>query len=316
MPTLRKDEYKDIDFGALDEATYSDAEFAAYDGPIPEGGTILDAYIKKLWWTRTNSRMNGAGEETGNKPMIKILAEAGGNQDGLEEFDGLPFWENAVMTPDAKFRWGPLFEVFGLSPADIKKMRVGEADNVGLPIERIGTLEPGTDGAWCRVVTKVGYDQSGEPRAEVRTWLPFDDEDIEDLEPEDLDEPEDEDEETGEEYDEDDTDIEDEDEDKDEDEEPEPEPEPARPTRAARGRTSPAPARGGRAASGRTAAAPARSGRSAAPAAAPARSGKPAANRTAAPAPARSGARSSTARSGRPAPVRTRRPASGDEPPF
>jgi hypothetical protein len=323
MPTVRKADLAGIDFDELEEATYSEAEFADYDGPVPEAGTILDCYVKKMWWTRTASRMNGSGEETGNKPMIKLLVEAGGNQDDLAEFDGLPIWENLVISPDAKFRWGPFFEVFDLSALDIKTMKVAkETDNVGKPVEQLGTLVPGTDGSWLRIVTKVGYSLDGDPRAEVRTWLPYDDEEDtepEDTEPEDVeDEYEDEDEDEDEDEEEE-QDLEDEEPEEEEpvedDTEPEPEPEPTRIRRS--------PAR----ASGRTGkpsdakAAPARSARAAAPAASAARSAKPAAKGTAAPARSARGARGSNTgaapvRAARTAPARSRRAAKQDDPPF
>jgi hypothetical protein len=293
MPKLRSDEIADIDFDEMESATYGDGDFTNYEGGIPETGTILDFYIKKMWWTRTRSKTNAQGEEIGDKPMIKVLAEASGNQDGNEEYDGLPLWENLALSPEAKFRWAPFFELFGLTPRDIKKIVLSaQDDNVGAPIEKMAHFVPGSEESWCRIVVQRAFNQDGEERAEVKKWLPYDvdeEPEPEEEEPEDIDD---------EEEDEEDQDLEDE---AEEEEEEEAEPEPA----PARGRK--APARTARKAPATSQKAPAaRGGTRAAKATAPAR--EPATARRKAPA---------AKPSAKPA-ARSRRAdaAADDEPPF
>ena len=230
MPKLKDDDFSDIDFDEMDEAAYSDEEFTSYEGNIPQTGTILNFFIKKMWWSRTDpTRMTPQDQEEfpDGKPMIKVLAEAAGNEgtaddnyDDLGEFDGLPVWENLVLTPNVKFRWQPFFDTFGLSIRDIKKIVISqEEDQNGAPIERMAKFQPGSEGSWCRMVVSKGQ-FNGEPKAEVKKWLPWDDEE---LEPED-------------EYEEPEEELEEEAEEPEEEEEEAEEEEPAPPVTPARAR--------------------------------------------------------------------------------
>jgi hypothetical protein len=307
MVKLRSKETADIDVRELDEAEYSDEEFETYEGEIPPAGTELTGYLKALWWCRTKKKDDG----TGLDPMIKALWIAADNDGDLEQYNGLPVFENAVLTPDAKFRWAGFLRAHGITIKAIKTatyLLSEETDNRmgGAPIERIGTFHPGEehDEAWSRIVTER-HRWNEEWSARAKRWLPWEDEDeeledvtdeAEDEEPED-EEPEDV-EDEDEEYDED----EEPEEDEDEDEEP-----PARPARRTSTRSKTAPARGSRTASKAPAARAGRSTRSA--------SAKPAPGRT-----ARAGARSGRTAKADSKPAGRGRgrkaTAEDDEPPF
>jgi hypothetical protein len=155
----------ELDVNELEEAEYSDQDFASYDGEIPPADTILTARLDKMWWTMTKN----------DDRMLKVLIIADENTGDLEEYNGLPMWENMALTPGAKFRWAPMMEQFGFTIRDIKtKLYVESEDHpqFGAPIERVGTFEPGSDAAWCRVITKrERYD--GEWRAHVARWLDY-----------------------------------------------------------------------------------------------------------------------------------------------
>ena len=169
----------ELDVETLEEAEYSDQDFATYDGEIPPKDTILIARLDKMWWTMT------AKEDR----MLKVLVIADENTGDLEEYNGLPMWENMALVPGAKFKWAPMMEHFGFTVRDIKtKLYVADEDHpqFGAPIERVGTFEPGSDAAWCRVITtREKFD--GTWRAHVARWLDYEAEN-EDEEPEEPDE--------------------------------------------------------------------------------------------------------------------------------
>lgn len=226
MPRLRDEDVADLDVKELDAAEYSEGNFTSYGGEVPPNDTILTAYVSKIWWTRTNN----------DDPMLKVLVEASENEGELEEYNGLPAWENMALTTGAKFKWAPFFEHFGITMKDIKGKKVvvsDKEDNMGAPIEKIGAFVPGSDESWCRIiVAREKY--NGQWQAHVAGWLPFDEEEPEDADgDEDVDEDVDE---VDEVDDEEDVDSE-----EDADEEPEDEPEP--PARGRRTAAKPAPAR-------------------------------------------------------------------------
>jgi hypothetical protein len=295
MAKLRPEDVADIDVKALEAAEYSTEEFDKYYGETPPVGTELNAYVKRMWWTRSAPKAGGGG----NDPMLKILTVAAENEGDLAEYNDCPFWLNVTLTENAKFRWGPFFDNFGLSIRAIKarKLDIEDAeDQNGNLINSIDGFKPGEeeDDAWCRIITdQEPYNGVMQPR--VKEWLPWDVE----AEYSDNGDGEDGDEEADDEY-------EDEDELEAEAEtEAEPEP-PARGRGAARSASrSAAPARGSRPARPAPEAAPARrGGRPAAAAAAPAPARGRAARPAAAAAPARRG------RGGRGA------GGSSEEPPF
>src|ERR1700746_833025 len=184
MPKLRKEEVADLDVQELDEAEYSDEEFDTYEGDIPPVGTELTGYLKSLWWCRTAEKSDGSGMD----PMLKALWIAADNDGDLEQYNGLPIWENAVLTPAAKFRWAGFLRAFGITIKQIKTatyLLTGETDERmnGAVIERIGKFHPGEDHdeAGSRVVTDR-HRWNDEWGARAKKWLPWEDE--EDEEPE------------------------------------------------------------------------------------------------------------------------------------
>lgn len=192
MPKLRAEDTADLDVEELEDAEYSTEQFTSYKGDIPEDDTVLRAYVKAMWWTKTS---NGSS-------MIKVLVEADENEDELEEYNGLPCWENMALTTGAKFKWAPFLEHFGLTIRDVKSKTIvaAEDDNIGAPITKIATFVPGSDESWCRiVVSREKYE--GKWQAHVREWLEYDEDEDEggpddeseediDEEPETEDEPE------------------------------------------------------------------------------------------------------------------------------
>jgi chemotaxis protein histidine kinase CheA len=195
MPKLRKEDTDDIDVDELESAEYNEEQYSSYGGEVPPADTILRAYIKNMWYTRTNPK---PGKKFGN-PMLKVLLIADENEEELEEYNGLPLWENMSLTPGAKFKWAPFLSHFGLTIRDVKsKIVVAEDDDSqGAPIQKIASLVPGSDESWCRVITsRESYD--GKMQAHVRSWLPYD----EDEQPEEVEEEEEAEEEEEEEVDE------------------------------------------------------------------------------------------------------------------
>lgn len=176
MPRMKVD-IDDLNIKKLEDAEYDDSEFQSYDGEIPPAGTILTGFVKKMWWTYT--------QEDGDD-MLKILFVADGNQDtDVEEYEGAFALEYAPLREDTKFRWAPFLNNFGLTIRDVlKKTYVkGEDDDEQREIIRIGTWEPGSDEAYCRIVTARNRYQ-GEWRMKVGKWLPYEAEEDAEDEPE------------------------------------------------------------------------------------------------------------------------------------
>lgn len=154
----------DIDWKGLNEEEYSEeGDYEPYDGPEPPANTLLDGEIKKIWLT----------ESSNGNMMFKVLFEAGEDT----EYPGCPIWENVVFTsPGAKFKWQPFMDALGISLKDIKaKTMVGEEDNVGTVVEKIGKVEfP------CDIRVRTGVQKKGEYKGKVQVakWLaPVDSED-------------------------------------------------------------------------------------------------------------------------------------------
>jgi hypothetical protein len=291
VPKMKIDD-NELNLDAMEEAEYDDTDFDTYDGPQPPKNTILVGVVQKIWWTYTKNE----------DPMLKVLWVADGNVGEKEQYNGLTIWDNIVLNPAGKFRWHPFITSVGLSLRDIKNKLVvaPEDDNIGAPIEKIGTWTPDTDEAYCRVVTgRERYE--GEWQTRAAKYLAYEEPEDDDEEPEaepeaELEEPED--------ADVEEEDVEDEDVEDEEEEEEEPAPPPARSRRSAAKPAAAKPAAAKPAAT-RTAAS-----RSARPAATPAK------------APARTGRTARTATAAKPAaataPARGRRskPVADDEVPF
>lgn len=209
MPRIKVDK-DELDVAALEEAEWTESEFDTYEGNIPPKGTILNAYVKTMWWSHTQA---GDG-------MLKILIIADENEGELKEYDGLTIWENLALSPGAKFKWKPFIDHFGITLRDIQTKMVakGAEDHptFGAELSKVGTFEPGSESSWCRVITsRERYDDAWQ--AHVFKWLDFLTVDEDEEEPEEI-----EDEELDEELEE------------EEEEEAEPEPAPARRTRTAK----------------------------------------------------------------------------------
>lgn len=148
-----------------------------YTGDIPPTGTVVLARVTKMWLT----------ESSQGDIMFKALAvaEDGDDQDPeVGEYDGLPIWENLTMNPDAAFKYQPFVEAF---PFTLKEMRdnlyiARDDDNVGAPVEKIGTWEPGSDDALCYIVTKKDR-YNGQWQAKIGDILPFEEEEEEEEPP-------------------------------------------------------------------------------------------------------------------------------------
>jgi hypothetical protein len=123
----------EFDPEALD-VEWDDSNYDTYDGEQPPSGTALLVNISKLWWTY-------ASDDT---PMLKVLMLAEGNDNGKEEYDGLPVWDNLTFKTSAAFRYGPFLEATGFTLQDIKKkMKVEDEDERnGAPIAAIGSFKP------------------------------------------------------------------------------------------------------------------------------------------------------------------------------
>lgn len=166
MPKLKDELMDKMDVEELEDAEYSEGDFESYNGEIPPTGTELLARVTKMWYTSTQN----------DDPMLKVLVVAEDNEGTAEEYDGLPCWENYPLTAGAKFKWQPFFDQFGLTIREVKSKTMVDAedDNIGAPIQKIGTFVPGSDDAVCGIVTKKErYD--GKWQAHVQDWLDPDD---------------------------------------------------------------------------------------------------------------------------------------------
>src|SRR5271165_2556708 len=149
MPRLKIDD-ADLDIDELEDAEYNeDGDFEPYDGPEPPASTILVGLAKRMWWAYSSN----------NNPMIKVLFVAEDNVGDREKYNGWSTIDNVTLISTVKFRWKPFVDAFGLTIADVKKKTFVEDDDdrFGAPISKIGDFVPGSDAAWCRVLTKREY---------------------------------------------------------------------------------------------------------------------------------------------------------------
>lgn len=178
MPKLKLGD-DDLNIAELEEAEYTEDDYEEYTGKQPPAGTVLKGYIKKMWWTYT-----GAGDG-----MLVVLFIADGNDGDEKKYNGLPVWDRLAFTTSAKWRWKPFLDVTGITLREIKgKMVVAEDDdNIGAPVTKIATFQPGED-ALFRIITKKDR-YNDEVSTKVKNWLEYesqqdDDEDEEDEEEE------------------------------------------------------------------------------------------------------------------------------------
>lgn len=182
MPKLRIDDDELPD--DLDDVEYDRErrDYEKYEGEQPPKDTFLNGYVKNVWWTETN----------GGDRMLKVLWIADGNTGKTEEYNGLDVWENLALTANAKFKWGPFFEYFGLTIRMLKTQAIidEDEDNIGAQIKKIGKkFVPGPD---CRVAIITSREKyNGKWQTHAAEWVDeeFDeDEELEDEELEDEDE--------------------------------------------------------------------------------------------------------------------------------
>lgn len=184
MPKLRAEDVAGLDIDELEAAEYNE-DYVSYSGEVPPADTVLGGYVKSMWWTYTQN----------DDPMLVVLWVADENEGKLEKYNGLPCWERLALTTGAKFKWAPFLNHFGIALRDVKtKTIVGaEDESFGAPITKIGAFVPGSDDAWCRVVTtREQYNDKWQ--AHVRSWLDYDEDEAAeepDDEVDEVDEPED-----------------------------------------------------------------------------------------------------------------------------
>lgn len=162
MPKIKLgDEFKTDD---LDVEYNEDGGYQEYEGEIPPRGAILAGRVKRVWYTISSN----------DNPMLKVIWEAEGNKGDSKKFDGLGIFDNVTFTPKAAFRYMPFLKLFGVTLADVKnKMIGGEEDNMGNPVEKIGSWSIDSDRSRCNVLIKrEKYD--GEIQARVAKYMPFD----------------------------------------------------------------------------------------------------------------------------------------------
>jgi hypothetical protein len=159
------------------DVEWEDSDFESYDGEQPPTGTILRGYFKKAWWTYTKD----------DTPMIKVLWVAADNTGKLEEYNGLPIWDQLVFKTSAAFRYGPWLQITGVTLKQIHKNTTlaDDDDNVGAPIEKIAKWAPGEDAEASVITKRVKY--QGEWKVEVGKYVDPDaaDDDDDDDEEED-----------------------------------------------------------------------------------------------------------------------------------
>ncbi len=180
MAKLKVDD-EDLNIKELEDAEYDPdkrggGDYEEYDGEIPPKGTVLRVLVKKMWWTYSQA----------DNPMLKVLLVADGNEGDEKEFEGLPIWENMALIASVKFRWYPFLALWGLTIRDVKtKTQVDDDpdDPNGALITEINGWEPGSEDAYCRIVTKREK-YNGEWSAKADEWLSDDEADGEPDDPE------------------------------------------------------------------------------------------------------------------------------------
>jgi len=159
------------------DVEWEDSDFESYEGEQPPTGTLLRGYFKKAWWTYTKD----------DTPMIKVLWVAADNTGKLEEYNGLPIWDQLVFKTSAAFRYGPWLQITGVTLKQIHKNTIlaDDDDNVGAPIEKIAKWAPGEDAEAAVITKRVKY--NGDWKVEVGKYVDpdaADDDDDDDDEPE------------------------------------------------------------------------------------------------------------------------------------
>ena len=164
---LSKDEFNPDEL----DVEIEDNDYDDYTGPPPPNNTMLIFRIKKMWWTYTQP-----DADKNEFPMIKaiVTAEQGSDDDDTAQYDGLTIWDNLTFKASAAFRYQPFLEAIGVTLKDIfgKLYVADDDDNVGAPIERIGTWVPGSDDAVIMGVTKREK-YNGEWSTKIKKYLAY-----------------------------------------------------------------------------------------------------------------------------------------------
>jgi hypothetical protein len=116
--------------------------------------------------------------------MFKVLFEAQDNEGDRKVYDGLPLWDNVLWAlPQCKFMWQPFLDSLGFTIADIRqRMIIGEEDNVGIVVDKIGKVAFPAD---IRVVT--GVETKGEYKGKITVAKYLAPPDIDDVDEDDED---------------------------------------------------------------------------------------------------------------------------------
>lgn len=239
----------DVD-GKGDEAWGSGQD--RYDGPVPPKGSYI-AKIKRI----TMGKIKAEGENKG-KPRLSVLLEIIGGQgaDGIDDkkykYRGAPVWDGVniiksqtgranafvhALTDGSDAAKRAIENKFWPPNMDVRAEKVERRDGgEDIHIKSIGQYKINSPNGelLVRIVTKMGKDLDGSPRAEVNQYLPYtgpgvngsavdedeDEDEILDADVDDSEDDEDEELDDDEDDDEDDEDEEEDDDDEDEDSTP------------------------------------------------------------------------------------------------
>jgi hypothetical protein len=103
-----------------------------------------------------------------------VIWEAEGNKGDNEQYNGLGIFDNVTFTPKAAFRYMPFLKLFGVSLVDVKtKMIGGLEDNMGNPVEKIGSWTIDSDRSKCNVLVKREK-YNDEIQARIGRYMPYD----------------------------------------------------------------------------------------------------------------------------------------------
>lgn len=163
--------------------------FQSYDGPVPVKGSYV-CRIKRM----TLGKINKEGENKG-KPRISVLLEVVGGQgaNGIDDkkykYLGAPIWDglniikaqtgrvNAFLhaLTDGSDAAKRAVETAFWPPNGPKADKIEKGGSTAVHITQIGKYNIGSPDGQClvRVITKMGKDLDGNPRAEVNNYIPY-----------------------------------------------------------------------------------------------------------------------------------------------
>lgn len=151
----------DVDWKGLQDEEFEDNDFPVYDGPEPPANILLSGQIDKCWLV----------ESAKGDWMFKVVFQAKDNEGDRKVYEEWSCWDNVLWSlPQCKFMWQPFLDALGISLKDIKdRTIVGEEDNVGTVVERIGKVEfP----AFIRIKTSKVKTGDYKGKIEIAKYLP------------------------------------------------------------------------------------------------------------------------------------------------